>query len=197
MRQSKKRKRTGYRVGLLSVFLILNALITAEAYEIGAVTDGNNAVSTPVRGSYTPGAGTDQVVMVDISWGDLDFTYQETGAGTWNSGTHRYEYNFDSPGWIVSHPDGNHIRVINRSNRGIDAAISFTPSSEHTDLQSKFTLNDQSTSQEQLTMYLDTADNRQGENGAGKEVIGDWYMHIMGGKLEKSEELGTVTIQIQ
>ena len=193
MRQTKKKNKIGYRIGLLSAFMLLAASTTALAARtttINDVTDGNNTSSQTVVGRYTPGKNSSNgtIVSFDIIWGDLDFTYREAGTGKWNSSTHRYEYDLNSTGWGVTNPDGNRIQVVNHSNTDIKMEIQFRPSSGHWDIGAKFTRDPQSTSQEEGEMKLDTAEKT---NAA---VTGDWYMHITGGRLDKSEKIGTITI---
>lgn len=193
MRQTKKKSKTGYRIGLLSAFLLLAASTTAQAAGTTTVTDvtaGKNTSSQTVVGRYTPGKNSNNgtVVSFDIIWGDLDFTYQEDGTGTWNPSTHRYEYDLNSTGWGVTNPDGNRIQVVNHSNTDIKMEIQFRPSSGHWDIGAKFTRANQSTSQEETMMQLDSAEKT---NAA---VTGEWYMHLTGGRLDKSEKIGTITI---
>lgn len=190
MRQTKKKSKTGYRIGLLGAFLLLAASTTAQAAGTTTITDVTDTSSQTVIGRYTPGknSANGTVVSFDIIWGDLDFTYQEEGAGTWNPSTHRYEYDLNSTGWGVTNPGGNRIQVVNHSNTDIKMEIQFRPSSGHGDIGAKFTRANQSTSQEETMMQLDSAETT---NAA---VIGDWYMHLTGGRLEKSGQIGTITI---
>lgn len=190
MRQTKKKSKIGYRIGLLSVFLLLAVSTTAQAAVNITNVEGNNTSSQTVVGRYTPGKNSSNgtVVAFDIIWGDLDFTYQEDGTGTWNPSTHRYEYDLNSTGWGVTNPGGNRIQVVNHSNTDIKMEIQFRPSSGHWDIGAKFTRDNQSASQEETMMQLDSAEKT---NAA---VTGDWYMHITGGRLDKSEKIGTITI---
>lgn len=58
------------------------------------------------------------IVSVDITWGDLEFTYTD---GTWNAGTHAYE----GGGWTADSTDGNKITVENKGTTGINISAAY------------------------------------------------------------------------
>ena len=60
-----------------------------------------------------------KTISVDITWGDLDYTYSE---GTWNSSEHKY----NEGTWSVEN-DGDKITVTNNSNVDINADIKYVP----------------------------------------------------------------------
>ena len=58
------------------------------------------------------------IVSIDITWGDLEFTYTD---GTWNAGTHAYE----GGGWTADNADGNKITVENKGTTGINVSAAY------------------------------------------------------------------------
>lgn len=78
------------------------------------VTASDNAGNT-----YTATYGLHiDIVSVDITWGDLEFTYTD---GTWNAGTHAYE----GGGWTADSTDGNKITVENKGTTGINVSAAY------------------------------------------------------------------------
>ena len=72
----------------------------------------------PVRYSNDPNGNPAQVISVDITWGDLSFTYSD---GTWNPETHTY----DGAGWTVDEEGGNSIKVENTGNTDVNVTYDY------------------------------------------------------------------------
>ena len=71
----------------------------------------------PVRYSNDPD-GKPAQISVDITWGELSFTYSD---GTWNPDTHEY----DGEGWTVDKEDGNSIKVENTGNTDVNVTYDY------------------------------------------------------------------------
>lgn len=69
------------------------------------------------------------VYDVDITWGDLSFTYSD---GTWNPDAHRTE----GAGWTVDSENGNRITLTNQGERTVQASVAYV--TERTDIQGSF-----------------------------------------------------------
>ena len=72
----------------------------------------------PVRYSNDPNGNPAQI-SVDITWGELRFTYSD---GTWNPDTHEY----DGEGWTVDKEDGNTVKVENNGNTAVSVSFTYT-----------------------------------------------------------------------
>lgn len=72
----------------------------------------------PVRYSNDPNGNPAQVISVDITWGELSFTYSD---GTWNPDTHEY----DGEGWTVDEEGGNSIKVENTGNTDVNVTYDY------------------------------------------------------------------------
>ena len=72
----------------------------------------------PVRYSNDPN-GKPAQISVDITWGELSFTYSD---GTWNPETHEY----DGEGWTVDKEDGNTVKVENNGNTAVSVSFTYT-----------------------------------------------------------------------
>ena len=55
---------------------------------------------------------------MDITWGELSFTYSD---GTWNPDTHTY----DGAGWNVDEEGGNSIKVENTGNTDVNVTYDY------------------------------------------------------------------------
>lgn len=78
-----------------------------------------------VTGTYQSAGASDTVYNVDISWGDMAFTYHEATKGTWQPQDHTY-LGAEEANWTVDSDNGDVITVSNRSNAAIKADFTFT-----------------------------------------------------------------------
>ena len=72
----------------------------------------------PVFYSNDPNSQPPVIISVDITWGELSFTYSD---GTWNPDTHTY----DGAGWNVDEEGGNSITVDNTGNTGVNVYYAY------------------------------------------------------------------------
>ena len=72
----------------------------------------------PASYSNDPNGNPAQVISVDITWGELRFTYSD---GTWNPDTHEY----DGEGWNVDEEGGNSIKVENTGNTDVNVTYDY------------------------------------------------------------------------
>lgn len=86
--------------------------------------------ANPVFYSNDPNSQPPVIVSVDITWGELSFTYSD---GTWNPDTHEY----DGEGWTVDNEGGNSIKVENTGNT--DVNVTYEYKAEETGITGSFT----------------------------------------------------------
>lgn len=115
------KKKTALVLTLAMVFSL--APLSAYADTITAV---GGAASHDVKATYradSSGGAGGKVYSVDITWGDMAFTYTAE-AGIWDPTTHKTT---DAEGgvWKVDKEGGNAITVTNHSNTGVTAAFSY------------------------------------------------------------------------
>ncbi len=86
-----------------------------------------------VGGAYTYGNTPEPpaVISVDITWGDLAFTYTD---GTWNPDTLTYE----GQGWTADTEGGNAITVKNSGSEAVSVSVSYTPADGYTGISGSF-----------------------------------------------------------
>ena len=72
----------------------------------------------PVFYSNDPNSQPPVIISVDITWGDLSFTYSD---GTWNPDTHEY----DGEGWTVYKEGGNTVKVENNGNTAVSVSFAY------------------------------------------------------------------------
>lgn len=115
------KKKTALVLTLAMVFSL--APLSAYADTIG--TAGGTAshdVTATYRADSSGGAGG-KVYSVDITWGDMAFTYTAE-AGIWDPKTHTTTSSTGGV-WTVNNTDGDKITVTNHSNTGVTAAFSY------------------------------------------------------------------------
>ena len=128
----------------------------------------------PVFYSNDPNSQPPVIISVDITWGDLSFTYSD---GTWNPDTHTY----DGAGWNVDEEGGNSITVDNTGNTGVN--VSYAYQNAETGITGSFTDGENPVS----------APVSLPENGSSTVYL------ILAGKPEKELEkaiIGSVTVTI-
>ena len=123
------KKKTALVLTLAMVFSLAPLSAYADTIDRVGGTASHNVTATYVDGSSggAGGAGT-TVYNVDITWGDMAFTYTAE-AGIWDPTNHTYT---DAKGgaWTVDNKDGgNTITVTNHSNTDVTAAFSYAPAS--------------------------------------------------------------------
>ena len=110
-------KKTLSAILLLLLILSLNTAATATKIEAN-----NGTASTDIKAVYAPGtAGT--VVSVEISWENMEFTYNGVSIPKWNADTHSYSGTATEAGWSASNAK---INITNHSNVIIQSDISYT-----------------------------------------------------------------------
>lgn len=115
------KKKTALVLTLAMVFSL--APVSAYADTITSVSGtASHDVKATYRADSSGGAGG-TVYSVDITWGDMAFTYTAE-AGIWDPATHKTT---DAEGgvWTVDNEGGNTITVTNHSNTGVTAAFSY------------------------------------------------------------------------
>lgn len=128
------KKKTALVLTLAMVFSL--APLSAYADTIDAVgrTASHNVTATYVDGSSGGAGGT--VYNVDITWGDMAFTYT-AAAGIWDPATHTTT-GAEGGGWTVDMEGGNTITVTNHSNTGVTAAFGYAADTDFTGITGTF-----------------------------------------------------------
>lgn len=128
------KKKTALVLTLAMVFSL--APLSAYADKIDAVdgTATHDVTATYVDGSSGGAGGT--VYSVDITWGDMAFTYT-AAAGTWDPAKHTYT-GAEGGVWTVDKDGGNTITVTNHSNTDVTAAFSYAAAEGFTGISGSF-----------------------------------------------------------
>ena len=119
------KKKTALVLTLAMVFSLAPLSAYADTIDRVGGTASHNVTATYVDGSSGGAGGAGGTVYsVDITWGDMAFTYTAE-AGIWDPTTHKTT---DAEGgvWTVNNDGGNIIKVTNHSNTGVTAAFSYT-----------------------------------------------------------------------
>lgn len=111
---------------VLSLTLALS-FCSVLAFAESKIVNPNGSASHDVTATYQPGTSGDTVYSVDITWGDMAFTYTDASTGTWNPETHSYDGAKDAS-WKATNEDGNKIVVTNHSNTEVTATFSYESS---------------------------------------------------------------------
>lgn len=128
------KKKTALVLTLAMVFSL--APLSAYADTITSVgSSASHDVTATYRADSSGGAGG-TVYSVDITWGDMAFTYTAE-AGIWDPATHKTT---DAEGgvWTVDKDGGNTITVTNHSNTGVTAAFSYAAADGFGDISGSF-----------------------------------------------------------
>lgn len=165
---------------ILAMVMIMSLSITTFAVE--SVANGGTD-SADVTGTYSSEA-TVIVYSVDISWSDLEFTYNGAFEGNWNPKTHEYD-DATAAGWASGNGT---ITVTNHSNTAITATPSYIAKTGYESAGMNFS---------SPALQVASADNGV-DGAAGTAVVGSITVTPTGSLPEGTEgaTIGTITITI-
>jgi hypothetical protein len=127
----------------------------------------------------------EEIVSVDVAWGEMEFTYTPATQGTWNPTTHSYDGGSEA-GWSAI---GNEISVTNHSNVGVTASFAFD-TAEGLEIKGGFYADNE----EVTSVSLDSAENPTEEKTLSKTVC----FQVESGTITKdTDSLGTITVTIE
>lgn len=119
------KKKTALVLTLAMVFSL--APLSAYADTIGTAGGAaSHDVTATYRADSSGGAGG-TVYSVDITWGDMAFTYTAE-AGIWDPTNHTYT-GAEGGAWAVDKEGGNTITVTNHSNADVTAVFNYAAAS--------------------------------------------------------------------
>lgn len=111
---------------LIAILLSLTFILSVSAFAITI----NNSDTRDVYATYQEASAADIVYSIDITWGDMSFTYKEASTGTWDPISLQY-VSQDSAGWFPTNMANNNsvasneIKIINRSNANVSCTFEF------------------------------------------------------------------------
>ena len=186
---------------VLALVMVMALGVTAFA-----APTSNDKTSVPAKETASITAGYEAgsvskppVYRVNVAWEQVG-TIKYTGAKEvydWNTGTLVYDKNDKSTDakWDVSSNAAVNITVTNYSNMEVTATCGAPAASNGvTQIEGSYADN-QSTS----VLNLGTADNHQGENGAGKPVAltaNYAITNVVGSITEDNTTIGTITVSL-
>ena len=128
------KKKTALVLTLAMVFSLAPLSAYADTIDRVGGTASHDVTATYVDGS-SGGAGG-KVYSVDITWGDMAFTYTAE-AGIWDPTTHKTT-GAEGGVWKVDKEGGNTITVTNHSNTDVTAAFSYAAAEGFTGISGSF-----------------------------------------------------------
>lgn len=168
---------------LALTFLLIFSLVTVTAFAADAtITEAGKSATKAVKASYGSGAGGSTVYSVDITWGNMEFTYSAGSGSTWNPANHTYSLG-GAGGW--SH-NGNTVTVTNHSNTEVTATLAYASTEGFKGISGSF---------DKSTMNLKTADGTTFEN-APKDTAALTLSGALDSSVTGSATIGTITVTI-
>lgn len=127
---------------LLTLAMVLSLAIVpaAAATTTNNITTIGGTATHDVTATYKTSSGStggSTVYSVDITWGDMAFTYTAGSAGTWDPNTHSLTGGTGGA-WAPDTSDGNKITVTNHSNAGVTASLTYTAETAFSDITGSF-----------------------------------------------------------
>lgn len=175
---------------VVALALVLTLCMTATAF---AAAGNEKAASLPyskdidVTGTYSDTHTSGTVYSVDISWGEMKFTYSIAGTATWQPDSHTYNTSGENAGWVAT---GNTITTVNHSNKAVNVAFAFENDTTNApNVTGSF---------DNASYTLPTADTGDSLNAPDKAPTNSSTLTI-GGTLDpdkKDVKIGTVTITL-
>lgn len=106
---------------LVAAVLLAGSLTSAASAGNITETEVPAQAQIGVQAQYRESVTPEIVYLVDVKWGEMQFTYTAAGVSVWNPVTHAYEVKEESR-WSGT---GNTITVENHSNAEVTASLSF------------------------------------------------------------------------
>ena len=110
-------------IGLCMAAILTVSGSTAVTAEPITLEGKDAADSHVVTGTYTAIAEAEPVYKIDVSWGSMEFTYEDGNTRKiWDPKTHTYTDTVEAGSW-TNEKDANKITVTNYSNKAVTASI--------------------------------------------------------------------------
>lgn len=164
------------------IAVVMMATLTVGVFAAETETDKN----IDVKAEYKDNSTTPSIIMADVSWGAMEFTYTVTGEHKWDAGEHKYDDN-TTGNWTQT---GNKIEVTNHSNVAVSVTfdLAFEADDEYKDVQAKF-------SSELLSLPSAEGKGKEADDLKGSTEL------TLSGKLKSGKtgmnKIGTVTVDIK
>ena len=176
------KKKTALVLTLAMVFSLAPLSVYADT-----ITAVGGTASCDVKATYradSSGGAGGTVYNVDITWGDMAFTYT-AAAGIWDPTNHTYT---DAKGgaWTVDNKDGNKIKVTNHSNAEITASIDYTPAPGYDSISGSF---------DKTSLVLATAVDTEVSN-APNDSAALTLTGALGSDTTANTTIGTITVTL-
>lgn len=172
----------------LALTLALTMCLAVPAFAADPdIEENNGTASVTVNGTFNAGSIAQERISVDVSWGSMSFTYNDTIEGTWNDETH----NFDgavAANWTCA-TNANKITVTNHSNTPVEAQLTFAKAA-NTNIVGSFT--ETVGAANDGVMMIDTA---VGTLPTAAPFV-DAYFNVTAGSITTNGVLGTITLKI-
>lgn len=137
---------------LLTMMLILGLSIPAYAAD-NEITTQNGSATADVTATYEAGSGGTTIYKVDISWGNLDFTYKDKSVPVWDPDTHTY-VGEEHPAYWEGEAT---ITVTNHSNTHLSVTPVYTQNAGYENVDMDF---------QYAPMYVCTAETGNAESSS-------------------------------
>ena len=128
------KKKSALVLTLAMVFSLAPLSVYADTITEVGRSANHDVTATYVDGSSGGAGGT--VYSVDITWGDMAFTYT-AAAGIWDPATHTIT-GADGGTWKANNEGGNQIKVTNHSNTAVTATFSYAAASGYDSISGSF-----------------------------------------------------------
>lgn len=176
---------------ILAVILSL-ALVVTMGTAVFADGEKNglksgDEVKIDVSAKYNDGVNTPTKYSVDVSWGEMEFTYSVGGTLVWDAETHDYSMTDASQNWSA---EGNTVTVVNHSNIAITAEFEYESDEDYKDVTGSF---------DKESIEIKSAENVKTDAESLKEVTGTATLTLSGSidsSLKDFTKVGVITVKI-
>ncbi|WP_296069192.1 hypothetical protein [uncultured Gemmiger sp.] len=179
------KKKTALVLTLAMVFSLAPLSAYADTIDrVGGTASHDVTATYKADSSGGAGGAGSTVYSVDITWGDMAFTYKAE-AGTWDPKTHSFT-GADGGAWTVDKEGGNKIKVTNHSNAEITASIAYTPAPGYDSISGSF---------DKTSLVLATAVDTEVSN-APNDSAALTLTGALDSKTAANTKIGTITVTL-
>lgn len=148
------------------------------------ITDIGGTDTNDVQATYVANTKAQTVYSVDITWGDMQYTYTIESEGTWDPSTH--QYTGKSEGKWTCDDGADQVTVTNHSNAAVNAAFTYEAKSDYKSINGTF-----NNSEETLETAEDTEPSNAPERTSTLSLSGALNKNV-----PTATTIGTATVTL-
>lgn len=111
-----------------------------SVFAASPITEVGGSDTGDVKATYAANTKAETVYSVDITWGNMQYTYTIDSEGTWNPSTHQFVGASGEGEWSCAE-GANQVKVTNHSNAAVKASFKYAAEEGYDEISGTFNKN--------------------------------------------------------